>query len=97
MTTMATKTGRDGKLYPAVQPGGALPLAERAEVIRLTHLYRCTMGLRYADIVTALAEGGHRRSVGSIYADIQRFQCQDCADGLPEPGVHVTEAASGAW
>jgi hypothetical protein len=97
MTAMATKIGRDGKHYPAVQPGGALPLAERAEVIRLTHLYRCVLGFQYRDIVTMLAEqDGIRRSIGSVYHDVQQFTCEACRDDVPA-AAHVTEAASGAW
>jgi hypothetical protein len=101
MRTMSTATrpGKDGKRYPVShEHGGTLPLAERAEVIRLTHHYRCVLGLQYRDIVAALAEqDGIRRSIGSVYHDVQQFECPDCADGLPEPGAHVTAPADGAW
>jgi hypothetical protein len=54
------------------------------------------MGLQYREIVTALAEAGYRRSIGSVYADVQQFQCPSCLDGVPA-GAHTTPAADGAW
>jgi hypothetical protein len=97
MGTMDTVVGADGKRYPAVRERyGTFPEPVRAEVIRLTHLFRCSMGLQYREIVSALAEVGYRRALGSVYADIQQFQCPDCLDGVPA-GAHVTAAADGAW
>jgi hypothetical protein len=97
MSAMATKIGRDGKAYPAVQPHGALPEPVRAEAIRRTHFLRCTMGLQYREIVAILAsEHQIRRSIGSVYHDCREFTCPDCRDDVPA-AAHVTEAASGAW
>jgi hypothetical protein len=100
MRTMSTGTmvGRDGKRYPAThERGGTLPEPERAEAIRLTHLYRCAMGLQYREIVAILAtEHQIRRSIGTVYSDCREFTCEACRDDVPA-GAHVTEAASGAW
>jgi hypothetical protein len=100
MRTMstATMTGADGKRYPATHERyGTLPLAERAEAIRLTHHYRCLLGYQYRDIVSALADEHQiRRSIGTVYHDCREFVCADCSGDVPA-GAHVTEAADGAW
>jgi len=92
----ATRMGRDGKIYPHPMPHGAAP--DRAEAIRLEHHLRCRMGYQFRQIRDELlAEHGIRRSIGSIVRDIREFVCENCQDGLPEPGSHVTAAADGHW
>jgi hypothetical protein len=97
MTAMATKIGRDGKHYPAVQPHGALPDAERAEAIRTVHHLVHGMGYTIRAAQRELAgQHGIRRSLGAIHGDLAAFTCPECLAGVPV-GAHTTPAADGAW
>jgi hypothetical protein len=77
MTT--TRRGLDGKSYPAVP----LSRQERGQAIRLAHqlVHDRHLSIRATRVVMA-ERYGIWRSVGSIAADLQNYECATCA----EPG-----------
>ena len=71
------RRGRDGKLYPPRMP---TPLAERERARTLAHQLICGRKLSYRAAQAALRdEFGIRRSLGQVYADLTRFECDRCA------------------
>lgn len=74
--TARTRTGRDGKAYPA------RPLT-REELNRarwLAHNLVCRDHHSVRAAQQLLAQAGIRRSIGTIAADLADFECPHCAD-----------------
>ena len=72
-----TRVGLDGKSYP----GRVLTRQERGQAIRLAHqlVHDRHLSIRAARRVMAQSHGIWR-SVGSIAADLQNFECPACAE-----------------
>ncbi|MBT2503004.1 hypothetical protein [Curtobacterium sp. ISL-83] len=68
--------GMDGKVYP----GFTMPRSERTRIVAEVHTL-AHGGRSVREIVQILADDyGTRRSVGSVHADLNDWQCHDCAD-----------------
>lgn len=88
--------GLDGKTYPRSSPHRE---KQRAAVIGMVHEMRHD-GRSVRQIVSALAEIGVRRSVGSVHTDLKNWVCDSCsgvAKATPEhpaPTVQVQTFAA---
>lgn len=77
MSTTRTRTGQDGKSYPAAP----LTPEQRARARVLAHrlVHGRHLSVRMARIVMAESYGIWR-SVGSIVSDLQDYECAACAE-----------------
>lgn len=74
-TTVVVVQRADGHLYPA-EP---LTEAEHDRIRGLAHSLR-HRGMSYRQVQRALFDQhGIRRSIGSVYADLTRFECDRCS------------------
>ncbi len=78
----STRTGRDGKSYPAQMPP---PLAWRWRAVTLTHRLCHELGYSQRAAQRELARRGYRRSLGTVCYDLSR----------PLPGCARCRGASG--
>lgn len=75
--------GRDGKLYPVGLPR---PAAEHLALVALSHTLRCIEHLSYPQMQRALLDRhGVRRSLGSVWNDINVYKCPHCVPKPPPP------------
>jgi len=78
VVVVEVRRGRDGKLYPPRMP---LPPEELARVRSLAHKLRCAGDLSIRGVQKAmLEEHGVRRSVGQVWNDLTRYECERCRD-----------------
>ena len=76
MTGVLVQLRADGKIYPPY-PRSA---AEIAAIRALEHGLRCVQHLSYRAVQSALLnQHGIRRSIGSVYRDLNRWRCPHCA------------------
>lgn len=68
--------GRDGKHYPLGLPR---PRAEYMALVALSHTLRCIEHLSYPQMQQALLDRyGVRRSLGSVWNDVNAYRCPRC-------------------
>ena len=72
------QVNRDGRRYPV---GWQLPPEQRQRARAVPHTLVCRDQLSIRAAQRVLLEGhAIRRSVGSIFSDLHRFQCSRCRD-----------------
>jgi hypothetical protein len=77
-TVITVRIARDGKRYPADR---VLPPEQRQQAHALAHglVHRDKLSIRQAQR-ELLEVHAIRRSVGSIFSDLHRYQCSRCAE-----------------
>ncbi len=76
MTGVLVQLRADGKIYPPYPRTSA----EIAAIRALEHGLRCVQHLSYRAVQSALLDQHEiRRSIGSVYRDLNRWTCPHCA------------------
>jgi len=83
IVVVTLQRGRDHKLYPAQMPP---PKAWRYEAIMIAHRLCHEQGLSMRAAQRELAALGYRRSLGTIWRDLDRPMCPRCRDAEPAAG-----------
>lgn len=87
--------GRDHKLYPLGLPR---PAEEHDRLVGLSHVLRCRRELSFRQVQRALLDQfGVRRSLGAIFRDLHRYECDQCAPKPPAPPDPRQKARVIAW